>query len=141
MTHDIHVHSSADIPVWRESVTPFARQIVLAVTLSPNALMQMPRHVLAPGSAVGQTTFSDMRMHHVVGDHAPDLVLCPLVSCGFDAMDLLILLREAGYLGRFLVLAPQMPDIALIRSEMLAQAPDLNADIIAMDGQSALHLL
>lgn len=138
MTHDPQTqweaHDGGDVDT-------LIRPIVLAVALSGAALMQMPRHVLAPGSAVGQTSLADLEAMDVVGDHAPDLILCPLVARGFDAMDLLTLLREARFAGRFLVLAPHMPDIPLIRAEMLANAPGLNVDIIALDGSSALHLL
>lgn len=114
---------------------------ILAVALSLRALDGMPRHVRAPDAHVSQTTLADLPFDAMTGPDAPDLIICPLTATGFDAMDLLARLRDAGFRGRFLVLAPHMPDIALIRAEMLSSAGDVNVDIIALDGESVLHLL
>lgn len=118
---------------------PAAR--VLAVALTDAALAAMPRHVLAPGSDVKLTSLARVAQHGLSGDHAPELILTPLTARGFDAMDLLTALTEAGFSGRVLVLTPHMPDIPLVRADVLAQAPALNVDVIALDGSSALHLL
>lgn len=115
-----------------------ARPKVLAVALSPTALSQMPRHVLAPDADVTLTTLDDLATR---GPAAPDLILAPLTARGFDAMDLLATLTKAGFKGRVLVLTPHMPDVPMVRADVLAQAPALNVDVIALDGSSALHLL
>ncbi|GAB5446049.1 response regulator [Gymnodinialimonas sp.] len=114
---------------------------VLAVALSPSALSQMPRHVLAPDAHVSLSTLARVTAAEVTGADAPDLILAPLTARGFDAMDLLGALTEADYRGRILVLTPHMPDVPLVRADVLAQAPALNVDVIALDGSSALHLL
>lgn len=116
------------------------RPMVLAVDLSADTILQMPRHVVAPGSAVAQVDLAEIAPDDVVGAHAPDLILAPLMTRGVDAMDLLRLLSDAGFRGRVLILAPPLPDIALIRQELLTQAPDLNLDVMAMDGSPSLHL-
>lgn len=115
--------------------------VVTAVAMSADAVAMLPAHVMAPDASVRLQSFTELSVEDVTGQAAPDLIVSPLLARGFDATDLLTMLREARYLGRFLVLAPQMPDIALIRSEMMVQAPDINVDIIALDGSSALHLL
>lgn len=114
---------------------------VLAVALSDEAVAQMPRHVLAPTSEVALSTLAQVKSRAVAGPGAPELVLAPLTARGFDAMDLLASLTKGHFRGRVLVLTPHMPDIPLVRADVVAQAPALNVDVIAMDGSSALHLV
>lgn len=114
---------------------------VLAVALSDTALSQMPRHVLAPDATISKSPLSGIRRADLTGRDAPDLILAPLTARGFDAMDLLTSLSLAHYRGRALILAPHMPDLALVRADVIAEAPDLNVDVIALDGRSVLHLL
>lgn len=120
---------------------PAARPGVLAVALSRDAVRQLPRHVLAPLADVSLSTLARVTAGDVTGTRAPDLILAPLAARGFDAMDLLATLAQADYAGRVLVLAPPVPDVALVRADVRAQAPALNVDVIALDGRSALHLL
>lgn len=130
MKIDRNVHPTAD-----------ARPSVLAVALSDDALSQMPRHVLAPASQVALRSLAELEAEDVAGPDAPELIIAPLTARGFDAMDLLERLAETDFAGRVLVLTPHMPDIPLVRADVLAQAPSLNVDVIALDGSSALHLL
>lgn len=115
--------------------------VVLAVALSEGALDAMPRHVLAPAAEVSRSLLSQVESHHVTGPDAPELILAPLTAPGFDAMDLLATLTDVSFEGRVLVLTPHLPDVPLVRADVSAQAPELNVDVIALDGSSALHLL
>ncbi len=115
--------------------------VVTAVAMTAHAVAMLPRHVMAPDASVRLQTLAEITAEEVTGAGAPDLVVSPLLARGFDATDLLTTLREAEFKGRFLVLAPRMPDIPLIRAEMLVQAPGVNVDIIALSGASVLHLL
>ncbi|MBY4892166.1 hypothetical protein KUL25_05250 [Rhodobacteraceae bacterium N5(2021)] len=113
---------------------------VLAVALSRDALAQTPRHVLAPDAEMVLSALAQVGARDVTGPDAPGLILAPLTAKGFDAMDLLATLTQAGFGDRVLVLAPHVPDVPLVRADVLAQAPTLNVDVIALDGSSALHL-
>ncbi|ABD55204.1 hypothetical protein [Jannaschia sp. CCS1] len=137
MKTDPHVQSDAP----PHSAGLAARPAVLAVALSDAALSQMPRHVLAPEAAVSKRPLAHISVTETTGPDAPDLILAPLTARGFDAMDLLTTLSQARFAGRVLILAPHMPDIPLVRADVLAEAPDLNVDLIALDGSSALHLV
>ncbi|OAN73951.1 hypothetical protein A8B78_17530 [Jannaschia sp. EhC01] len=137
MTTDRHAHFNDDP---KRDVAP-SPATVLAVALSRDALAQMPRHVLAPDAEVVLSALAQVGARNITGPDAPDLILAPLTAKGFDAMDLLATLTQAGFGGRVLVLAPHMPDVPLVRADVLAQAPTLNVDVIALDGSSALHLL
>lgn len=113
---------------------------ILAVALSTEALMHLPRHVLAPGSVVSRSAFAAISGIDITGPHAPDLILAPLSAQGFDVMDLLVQLEATAFEGRVLILAPAMPNLGLVRAELQAKAPGLNVDVMAMDGSSALHV-
>lgn len=49
---------------------------------------------------------------------AVDLVIAPLIGTGFDAIELLLLLGEAGFSGRLHVRADPLPDHALVLAEL-----------------------
>ncbi len=122
-----------------DATDPQESPTVLTVALSEDVLAHLPRHVLDPQAVVARATFDKLTRSQIVGPNAPDLILSPLVQRGFDAMDLLTMLSVAGFRGRYLVLAPAAPHVTLIRSEMQNQAPELNVDIIVLDGTSVLH--
>lgn len=137
MKTDLHVPSDAPEHRARRSTRPS----ILAVALSDTALEQLPRHVLDPLSAVKKRALAQVVAHDIKGEAAPDLIIAPLTARGFDAMDLLTTLTDARYAGRVLILAPHMPDVPMVRADVVAEAPDLNVDLIALDGSSALHLV
>jgi hypothetical protein len=145
MSNDSSYSRSTEQDVWTDGdvarPSSLSHPVVTAVAMTAHAVALLPRHVIAPDAFVRLASLGEVTAQDVTGDQAPDLILAPLVARGFDATDLLNVLRDAGFRGRFLVLAPRMPDLPLVRAEMLMQAPDLNVDIIALDGTSALHLL
>ena len=117
-----------------------AKASILAIGLQPSALNRLPRHIVAPNSTVLRLTHpTNLRRRHVTGARAPGLVISPLETGYFDAIDLIRRLSRLGYRGRYLALAGSEPDIALIRREVQSHAPRLNFDVVAMDGRSALH--
>ncbi|WP_224814913.1 hypothetical protein [Hasllibacter sp. MH4015] len=113
---------------------------VLAVSCSDIGIDAMPRHILSPDARLRRARLGDVTAQTVTGPGAPDLILSPLLSRGFDAMDLLTTLRELRYGGRYLVVAPGLHHVGLIRWEMQSSAPDLNVDIVSLNGKSVLHL-
>jgi len=62
-------------------------------------------------------------------DVAPDVVLSPLLSHGFDALDLAMLLEAYRYQGRYRVLAPPLPNPSLIIDEVRLLCPGLDFDL------------
>ncbi len=114
---------------------------VLTVALPMGVRDTLPRHVLAPTAKVRHIAMGEVALAALTGKCSPALVLSPLFAPGFDAVDLLMHLKDAAFRGRYLILAPSMPDIPLIRAEMLAQAGDVEVDIICLSDASALHLV
>lgn len=117
-----------------------ARRVV-TIGLSADALKALPRNVLDPKAHIVQSSYEGLDMVVLNGPNAPDLVLTPLLTPVFDALDLARYLSQAGYRGRYLALVDALPSAKLIRAEVEAQSPDLNFDIIILDGSSPLHSL
>lgn len=135
---------------YRRHAAPSKKQIddraarvssTLAIALSQEAVETLPRHVLEPNSYVSRITYDDMDTVVLTGPDAPDLVLAPLLTPMFDALDLARYLSQAGYRGRYLALVDRLPSANLIRREVEAQSPDLNFDIVVLDGSTPLHSL
>lgn len=114
---------------------------VLAISLSPAALDLLPKNVLEPHSYIARSGYDDLDTVVFTGPDAPDLVLAPLLTPKFDALDLARYLSQAGYRGRYLALVDRLPSATLIRREVKAQSPDLNFDLVVLDGSTPLHSL
>ena len=124
-----------------EHATRTAAQKVLAVAVSPQALSVLPRHVLPPESEIARTTYEALADVALSGRGAPALVLSPLLTPAFDALDLARRLGQGGYRGRYLALVDRLPNADLIRREVAAQTPAINFDVIVLDGSTPLHSL
>ncbi|PWK62530.1 hypothetical protein C7455_101558 [Roseicyclus mahoneyensis] len=114
---------------------------VLSLALSEAALLALPRHVLQPGSHIRRTGLAELPDELMTGPHAPGLVLSPLLTPEFDALDLARILTQCGYRGRYLALVDRLPSANLIRREVAAQSPNINFDVIVLDGSTPLHSL
>lgn len=62
----------------------------------------------------------------------PDVILSPLVTDAFDAFQIAKYLESFGYRGRYRAVAPHLPNIAMVREEIKAAAPDIDFDIVVM---------
>lgn len=114
---------------------------VLAVDVNPASLVALTPHVLKPDLQIRRMRFEAVAEAHLSGASAPALVLSPLVTPEFDALDLARMLAQGGYRGRYLALVDRLPNSSLIRREVAAQSPTINFDVIVMDGSSPLHSL
>lgn len=59
-----------------------------------------------------------------------DLIFTPLVSAGFDCVELACRLDRWGYRGRLRVLGPALPDPALISAEIRACCPAIDVEFM-----------
>lgn len=114
---------------------------VLSIALSDATLQALPRHVLHPGAAIRKITLELLPEQLMTGPDAPDLVLSPLLTPEFDALDLARILAQCGYRGRYLALVGRLPSANLVRREVAAQSPNINFDVIVLDGTTPLHPL
>lgn len=63
----------------------------------------------------------------------PDAVIVPLFGPWSDALDLAERLQALGYRGALLVLAPPLPDRALVLRELTGAAPGLQVRLLMPD--------
>lgn len=63
---------------------------------------------------------------------APKLILAPLISEDFDAIDLAKRLAELKYTGQLRVIAENLPSVDVIRRDVRAQAPDIDFDVLVL---------
>lgn len=118
-----------------------ATRPVLAVEIDGDLVAALPPHLVQPGARIQSVELAQLNMVPLTGPDAPILVLSPLVTTQFDAIDLAKRLALSGYRGRYLALVDRLPDPKLIRREVAAQSPGINFDVIILDGSSSLHSL
>ncbi|UWP90329.1 hypothetical protein [Aliiroseovarius crassostreae] len=73
--------------------------------------------------------FSDVTeelIHHL----NPGLVISFLMSRSFDCLDLALQLQAIGFHGKYRVMAPEITNPKVIKSEISAQAPGVDFDIV-----------
>ena len=68
----------------------------------------------------------------MVEGFAPDLVLSPLFAGAFDALDVARRLSEIGFAGRYRAITDSMPNIDMIRREVIEHSQGLDFDILAL---------
>lgn len=71
---------------------------------------------------------------------SPDVILTPLFSPHYDAMDLAGRLQELGFQGRLRALAADLPNKKMVSREISASAPAIDFDIFAVD-ESGVNVL
>lgn len=104
---------------------PAPQETVLLVDLpdlpKADALLAgaVPHH--ARFSALGPAMIARIR---------PDRVVCPLLARDFDASLLAQRLAGWGYRGRLTVIAPRLPDRAMVQREVAAAAPLLKVEVV-----------
>lgn len=60
----------------------------------------------------------------------PDAVLTPLSAPEFDAIDMAEYLHDTGYRGRLLVVAPELPDRAMVHREIAGACPGIAVEFL-----------
>ena len=68
----------------------------------------------------------------VIKEENPDIILSPLVSDDFDAVDVAGLLSDLNYDGPYRALTDDLPDPELIKSEIRRHAPQIDFDLVVL---------
>lgn len=63
----------------------------------------------------------------------PEIILSPLVAKAFDAYQVVKDLKTIGYQGRYRAVARELPNIAMVRDEISAIAPEIDFDIVVVN--------
>ena len=64
----------------------------------------------------------------------PGLVLSPVVAPTFDCIDVALLLKGLGYRGSYRALSVPLPNPDIVRREIRALCPDLDFDVVMVEG-------
>ncbi len=84
----------------------------------------------APGPDVSvRTTFGAIDAG-MLGRVAPDCVICRLFATDSDAMLVAETLAALGWRGRLLVIAPGLPNRAMVQRELQASAPGVTIEVV-----------
>lgn len=116
-------------------------RLIVMVALPALMLERLSPHVVAREALVLRLAKTDLDRICLAGAGAPGLILSPLVTPHFDAIDLGHALDRRGYRGRFLAVAESLPDAPLVRREMQDHLPRLNVGLLLLDGTPNLYLV
>lgn len=61
---------------------------------------------------------------------SPGIVLSPLMCHSFDCVDLAIRLKQLNFNGKYRILAPDVANPKMIRTEIVSQAAGLDVDLL-----------
>ncbi|WP_039019697.1 hypothetical protein [Halocynthiibacter namhaensis] len=64
--------------------------------------------------------------------HRPTMILTPLTSLDFDALDIAERLQAFRFAGAFRILAPKLPNPEMIAREINYKAPNVDSEIIEL---------
>ncbi|WP_372604007.1 hypothetical protein [Actibacterium sp.] len=100
--------------------------LVLAVGVSKEEMFQY-----SGGLTDSQIEFLPFMLIHAALARAPwaELIVTPLVSDYFDAMDMATELALAGYRGTYAVILPRLPRPEIVRRELNAICPGLRIEL------------
>ena len=65
----------------------------------------------------------------LLSEAEPDIIVSPLVGPRFDAAEVAEILDDLGYEGRYVVVAPPLPQPDIIRGDLSAAAPGLELEV------------
>lgn len=66
-----------------------------------------------------------------LGQNDIRLAACPLIASAFDAFQVIETLADAGYGGRLLVVAPNLPNVRMVEQELRHLARGLSLTLIS----------
>lgn len=85
--------------------------------------------------------FNFTELEHLTNDllmqMVPDIILSPLITDGFDALEVAHLLASFGYKGRYRAVTEAVPNARMILRELRAAAPGLDVDLLILPQKAA----
>lgn len=90
-------------------------------------------------SRIGFADFHDVT-RDLIATLNPEIVLSPLLCGSFDCIDLAQTLHSIGFIGRYRVIVPQLPDPGIISSEITSLCPGLDFSLIHAEADLSTRL-
>lgn len=60
----------------------------------------------------------------------PSIIVVPLITEQFDALDVLERLSELNYQGKFLAVSKPLPSVSMVQEEFIRRAPEIDAGVV-----------
>jgi hypothetical protein len=116
---------------------------VLAVALAPQALDLLPRNVLEPHSYIARVSYEELDSVSLsAAPRRPALVLSPLLDARSSTPSISpVISASAATAGGISHWSSGCPRRSSSAARLKAQSPDLNFDVVVLDGSSPLHSL
>lgn len=108
------------------------RKLVL-VEVPPALERRLPRLVMDAAEDVIAANLDIVPQ--ILRDDPPEMVVSPLISPRFDAVELAVELRKAAFRGKLVVVCDKLPDPALIRQELENQASGFSVSLLVLGQQ------
>ncbi len=108
------------------------RKLVL-VEVPPALERRLPRLVMDAAEDVIAANLDIVPQ--ILRDDPPEMVVSPLISSRFDAVELAVELRKAAFRGKLVVVCDKLPDPALIRQELENQASGFSVSLLVLGQQ------
>lgn len=117
---------------------------VMSLEAIPEVFAQQGQRSLVVGdlkrwAAAGRDTVSGGRIQYaalsdltaeLLEEFAPEIVLSPLFGDNFDVFEVATALHRFGFKGRYRAICVDVPNVGIIRAEIVAAAPDLDFDLL-----------
>ncbi|MCV2875592.1 hypothetical protein OE810_04895 [Rhodobacteraceae bacterium XHP0102] len=108
------------------------RKLVL-VEVPPALERRLPRLVIDAADDVIAANLDSVPQ--ILTSDPPEMVVSPLISGRFDAIELAVALRKAAFRGKLVVVCDKLPDPALIRQELENQASGFSVSLLVLGQQ------
>jgi len=72
--------------------------------------------------------------------HEPDLVVSPVVTSGFDCIDVAQVLTDLGYRGPYRAITPGLPNPDIVRREVRALCPGIDFRVVTAGSDGLAQL-
>jgi hypothetical protein len=76
----------------------------------------------------------------ILAIHEPDIVVSPVMTRGFDCIDVAKLLTDLGYRGAYRSVTPGLPNPEIVRREVRALCPGIDFRIVTVGADGLTKL-
>ena len=120
--------ATAQRPAANQNVHKNAQPETLLLGVAPRDMAALTEIVAADASLNLASTLDDLTA--AVANDNVSVVVTPLTTAAFDALDVAQHLASIGYYGQLQVLSPELPNPLLVRREIEAVAKSVEVELV-----------
>ena len=115
-----------------------ARRLI-AVDVPASYREALPRRIVDPAyDTVADIRYSDLSPAEFMRLE-PDTIVAPLLTKGFDAVELAEYLATLDFRGLLIVVSDVLPNVSIVKREVSRTAPRLMLELYELHGESGLR--